>query len=77
MVYPLLLFLKSTTLEIFQIASSLERHLNSNSRITVCAKLSQLYSLILSNTERKKCLDRCLEQFDSHDVSSSLSALVN
>ncbi|KAL3985719.1 Proteasome stabiliser family protein [Acanthocheilonema viteae] len=49
------------------IVLSLERHLNLNSQITVCAKLSQLYSLILSDIEKKKCLERCLEQLDSHD----------
>uniref|UniRef100_A0A158Q7N0 Non-specific serine/threonine protein kinase n=1 Tax=Elaeophora elaphi TaxID=1147741 RepID=A0A158Q7N0_9BILA len=49
------------------ISSSLKRHLNSNSRITVCAKLSQLYSLILSDTERKECLGQCLKQLESHD----------
>ncbi|KAM3717041.1 Proteasome adapter and scaffold protein [Dirofilaria immitis] len=49
------------------IAAWLERHLNSNSRITVCAKLSQLYSLILNDIERKKCLKRCIEQFDDRN----------
>ncbi|CAG9538848.1 unnamed protein product [Cercopithifilaria johnstoni] len=49
------------------IVSSLERYLNSSSRITVCAKLSQLYSLILSDVEKKKCLERSLKQLDSHD----------
>ncbi|VDK85675.1 unnamed protein product [Litomosoides sigmodontis] len=49
------------------IVSSLERHLNSNSRTIVCAKLSQLYSLMLSDKEKKKCLEQCLKQLDSHD----------
>ncbi|MCP9264700.1 hypothetical protein DINM_022843 [Dirofilaria immitis] len=51
----------------YPIAAWLERHLNSNSRITVCAKLSQLYSLILNDIERKKCLKRCIEQFDDRN----------
>ncbi|EJW80562.1 hypothetical protein WUBG_08529 [Wuchereria bancrofti] len=49
------------------VVASLERHLNSISRITVCAKLSELYSLILTDIERKKCLERCMGQFDNRD----------
>ncbi|VIO98641.1 Uncharacterized protein BM_BM3047 [Brugia malayi] len=49
------------------VVASLERHLNSISRITVCAKLSELYSLILTDMEKKKCLERCMEQFDNRD----------
>ncbi|VDO32504.1 unnamed protein product, partial [Onchocerca flexuosa] len=47
----------------------LERHLNSNSHITICAKLSELYSLILTDMERKKCLEQCFKQFDSDKLS--------
>ncbi|EFO27762.2 hypothetical protein LOAG_00726 [Loa loa] len=49
------------------IVALLERHLKSSSRLSVCAKLSQLYSLILSDFERKECLERCLEQFNSYN----------
>lgn len=60
--------IKSTTAEVFQVVASLDRHLNSNSRMDVYAKLSQLYSLMLNDMERKKCLERCFEQFDRHSV---------
>ncbi|VDK69522.1 unnamed protein product [Onchocerca ochengi] len=47
----------------------LQRHLNSNSHIAICAKLSELYSLILTGMEKKKCLEQCFKQFDSDKLS--------
>uniref|UniRef100_A0A915PHK3 ARM repeat superfamily protein n=1 Tax=Setaria digitata TaxID=48799 RepID=A0A915PHK3_9BILA len=47
--------------------ASLERHLNLNSRVALCPRLSELYTLMLNDAERRSCLKRCFEQFDSRE----------
>ncbi|VDN40204.1 unnamed protein product [Gongylonema pulchrum] len=49
-----------------EIATSIERHLNSNARTALCSRLAQLYVLLLPNdAERRAILDRCYKELCS------------